>query len=176
MSFIEDLHNAILTEITSNIAGIQTSGAYPKLQTAIAVPAVFVDLVSLDLGDDPATEQLALTGRFEARVIVNSADNGPMKVRELAVEVGKIIHNKNFGMKTRLSRLVSIGPDQFSPELDAYDVWLVEWEQQFDVGLSVWDGTGIVPTEILLGYVPEVGIPHEDDYVEISTEPPLGLP
>ena len=38
MSFIEDLHNAILTEVTSNIAGIATSGVYPKLQMAIAVP------------------------------------------------------------------------------------------------------------------------------------------
>ena len=135
-----------------------------------------MDLASLDFGDDPATEQLALIGRFEARVIVNAADNGQMRVRELAIEVAKVIHNKNFGMKTRLSRLVSIGPDQFSPELDAYDVWVVEWEQQFDIGQSVWDGTGVVPTEILLGYVPEVGIPHEDKYYEIPTQSPLGLP
>ncbi|MDA0782415.1 MAG: hypothetical protein O2942_09160 [Proteobacteria bacterium] len=176
MSFIEDLHSAILAEITTSIAGIQTSGAYPKLQTAVSVPAVFVDLSSLEPGDNPGTEQVALVARFEARVIVNSADNGLMKVRELAVEVAKIIHNKNFGMKTRLSRLVSIGPDSFSPELDAYDVWIVEWEQEFDIGLSVWDGTGIVPTEILLGYVPKVGVPHEDDYFEIPTHPPLGLP
>tara|TARA_B100001564_G_C20321683_1_gene526014 strand:- start:13 stop:534 length:522 start_codon:yes stop_codon:yes gene_type:complete len=172
MSFIEDLHNAILLEITSNIASIATSGSYPKLQTAIAVPAVFVDLASLDFGDDPATEQLALTGRFEARVIVNAADNGQIRVRELAIEVARVVHNKNFGMKTRLSRVVSIGPDQFSPELDAYDVWLVEWEQQFDIGDSVWDGEGVRPETIFIGYVPRVGEEFEQDYTILDGELP----
>lgn len=176
MSFIEDLHNAILAEITSNISGIQTSGAYPKLQTTISVPALFVDLVSLEPGTDPGTDQLALIARFEARAIVNSADNGPMKVRELAVEVARIINQKQFGMKVSCAKIVGIGPDSFSPELDAYDVWLVEWEHEFHVGDSIWDGSAIIPTEILLGYSPEIGVPHEEDYFEIATEPPLGLP
>lgn len=176
MSFIEDLHNAILSDITSNIAGIATSGAYPKLQAAIAVPAVFVDLVSLEPGVDPGTNQLALVARFEARVIVNSNDNGPMKVRELAVEIAKVINQKQFGMKVSCAKIVGISPDTFAPELDVYDAWLVEWEHEFDIGVSVWDGTGIIPTEILLGYSPEIGTPHENDYVGIATEPPLGLP
>jgi len=176
MSIIENLHSAILARITDNIAGIQTSGFYPKLRTAVITPAVFVDLVSLEPGDDPGTEQLSVIARFQAQAIITAGENSLIQVRELAAEIARVIHHQNFGQKVTPAKLVSVGSDGFSPELDAYDIWLVEWEHEFHLGESVWDGEGITPDKIFLGYSPEIGIPHEDDYSEIETEIPLGLP
>ena len=91
MSLIENLHSAILARITDNIAGIQTSGFYPKLRTAVITPAVFVDMVSLEPGDDPGTEQLAVVARFQARAIVTAGENSLIQVRELAAEIARVL-------------------------------------------------------------------------------------
>ncbi len=168
MSIITDLHNAILAEITSKVAGIETSGFYPKLRTAIKTPAVFIDLATLEPGTDPGTEELALLARFEARVVLGSNDSACLSVRELAAEVARIVHKNNFGVKVKPGALVSVQPDNFRPEIDAYEMWLVEWQHEIHIGQSVWDGVGIVPEQIFLGYVPFVGTAHEDKYIKLE--------
>ncbi len=171
MSVITDLHNAILAEITSKIAGIETSGFYPKLRTAIKTPAVFIDLASMEPGADPGTGELALIARFEARVVVGSSDNACLQVRELATEVARIINKNNFGLNVKAAALVSIAPDHFRPEIDAFEIWLVEWQNEIHIGQSVWDGVGIMPEQIFLGYVPFVGIGNEDKYIKVNEIP-----
>ncbi len=168
MSIITDLHNAILAEITTTITGIETYGSYPKLRTAIKTPAVFIDLAALEPGIDPGTEELALLARFEARVVLGSNDNACLNVRELAAEVARIIHKNNFGLQVKPAALVSVNPDNFRPEIDAYEIWLVEWLHEIHIGQSVWDGVGVVPEEIFLGYVPFVGTEHEDKYIRVN--------
>jgi len=172
MSIITDLHNAIIVEITDKIAGIQTSGFYPKLRAAVAVPAVFVNLASLEPGSDPGTQQLAVIARFEARVIVADKEGSELQVRELAAEVARIIHCNNFGVDVTTAKLVAVGSDGFSPELDAYDVWLVEWEHEFHLGDSIWDGESVRPETIFIGYAPKIGEEFESDYTVLEGELP----
>lgn len=171
MSIITDLHNAILNEVNSKIAGIVTSGFYPKLRTAIQTPAIFIDLASMEPGTDPGTEELALLLRFEARIVIGSGDSACLSVRELAAEVARIVHKNSFGVRVKPAALVSVSPDNFRPEIDAYEVWLVEWQHEIHLGQSIWDGIGITPQQIFLGYVPFVGTAHEDKYVKVEEVP-----
>lgn len=172
MSIITDLHDAIIAEITDKVAGIQTSGFYPKLRTSVAVPAVFVDLASIEPGDDLGTGQLSLIARFEARVIVADKEGSELQVRELAAEVARIIHCNNFGLQTTPAKLVGLSSDGFSPELDAYDVWVVEWEHEFQLGESIWDGVGVIPETVYIGYTPRIGAAFEEDYTILDGELP----
>lgn len=177
MSIITDLHQAITDTLMAEIPGIETSGFYPKLREAVKVPAIFVDMASLEPGDDPGTDEIAYIARFEARIIVGAVDdqaNAPLRVRELAAEVGRIIHKNSFGLPVKPAALVSIGNDGFSPDLDAYDVWMVEWEQEFHIGESVWDDDGIVPSEIYVGFAPYIGAAHEDKYIRADHAPETG--
>lgn len=167
MSIITDLHQAIIDTLIAEIPGIETSGFYPKLREAVKAPAVFVDMVSLELGDDPGTDEIAYVARFEVRIVVGAVDDqvsASLRVRELAAEVGWIIHKNSFGLPVKPAALVSIGHDGFSPDLGAYEVWMVEWEQEFHIGESVWDQAGITPSEIYVGFAPHVGTAHEDRY------------
>jgi len=168
MSIITELHNAILTEITSKITGIETSGFYPKLRTAIKTPAVFIDLASMEPGTDPGTGELALIARFEARVVLGNNDTACLNVRELAAEVARVINKNSFGLNVKAAALVSITPDHFRPDIDAFEIWMVEWQHEIHIGQSVWDGVGIIPEEIYLGYVPFVGTGNEDKYIKIE--------
>lgn len=169
MSIIDNLHNAILAGITSSIAGIGTYGSYPKVREVVITPAIFLDMVSMDMGNDPGTGQLAVLARFQARVIIKSSDNSQMQVRNLAAEIARVVYNQSFGQNVTPAKIVSIGSDGFSPELDAYDIWLVEWEHEFHLGESVWDGDAVLPDKIFLGFSPEVGFSHENDYEQIET-------
>lgn len=169
---IEDLHHAVLKAIREKIPGIITYGSYPKIRSPIKTPAVFVDLASLDPGTDPGTEQIALIARMEARVIMGADDKAALKTRELAAQVAQVIHHNNFGINVSPAKFSGASPDGFRPELDAYEVWLVEWYHEFNVGESVWDATDeITPQTIYLGYAPEIGKAHKDKYEVVDGVP-----
>ena len=130
MSILTDLHHAIVNELTTKIEGIETSGFYPKIREEITAPAVFVDMVSLEPGQDPGTGEVAYIARFEARFMVGTSDEANLQVRELAAEGGRIIYKNSFGLNVKAAELLSVGNDGFNPELDAYEVWIVEWEHE----------------------------------------------
>ncbi len=66
--FWTDLHQAICSTLKEEISAIQTCEIYPSIRKELLAPAVFVELVSLESGKDPGTEELALKARFEARI------------------------------------------------------------------------------------------------------------
>ncbi|WP_265032613.1 hypothetical protein [Wolbachia endosymbiont (group A) of Sicus ferrugineus] len=149
----KDLHNAICTTLKREIPAIQTCEVYPAIRKELIAPALFVELVSLESGKDSGTEELALRGRFEARVIVDSTiESAPIIVRELSAEVARVV-NKNTWETEKISpgEFISAETDGFRPELDAYLVWMVDWVHELHLGKSIWSGTGIIPHTISVG-------------------------
>ncbi len=69
--FWSNLHTAICNKLKEEIPAIQTCEVYRAIRREIIAPAVFVELVSLEPGKDPGTEELALRARFEARIVVD---------------------------------------------------------------------------------------------------------
>lgn len=171
MSIITDLHHAIVGELTSKIEGIETSGFYPKIREAIKAPAIFVDMTSLEPGQDPGTGEVAYIARFEARCMVGTSDEANLQVRELAAEAGRIIYKNSFGVHVKPADLLTIGNDGFNPELDAYEVWLVEWEHEIHVGESIWTNEGVCPQEIYVGFAPCIGEEYEEEYTLVKEKP-----
>ncbi|MFT4314835.1 MAG: hypothetical protein AB3P11_07225 [Wolbachia pipientis] len=151
----KDLHQAICTKLKEEISAIQTCEIYPSIRKELVAPAVFVELSSLEKGDDPGTEELALKARFEARIVVDSTvENASIIVRSLATEVAKVV-NKNTWNVENVSpgEFISGGGDDFRPELDAYLVWLIEWVHYLHVGKSIWLGTEVISHTIEIGKV-----------------------
>ncbi len=151
--FWGNLHQAICNKLREEIPAIQTCEVYPTIRREIVAPAVFVELVSLETGKDPGTEELALKARFEARGVVDgTVEDSSVVVRELAAEVARVV-NKNTWDVENVSpgEFISAGGDDFKPELDAYLVWLVEWVHEVHTGQSMWSETGIIPHIISVG-------------------------
>ena len=176
MSILTDLHHAIVNELTTKIEGIETSGFYPKIREEITAPAVFVDMVSLEPGQDPGTGEVAYIARFEARFMVGTSDEANLQVRELAAEGGRIIYKNSFGLNVKAAELLSVGNDGFNPELDAYEVWIVEWEHELHLGESIWTNDGICPEKIYVGFAPCIGAAYEDEYVLVKEKPEVTEP
>ena len=155
MKILEDLHQAICSQLKEEIPAIQTCEVYPTIYRKIKAPAVFVELVSLEAGKDPGTEELALRARFEARIVVDgTVEDSSVVVRSLAAEVARVV-NKNTWNTEKVSpgEFISAEVDGFKPELDAYSVWTVEWVHQLHIGKSIWSETGIIPHTIEINKV-----------------------
>jgi hypothetical protein len=60
--------------------------------------------------------------------------------------------------------MITLGPGKFDPEKNGFDSWFVSWDQTLYLGDSVWDSTGIMPTEILWSEVPLIGTQNVDEY------------
>ncbi|WP_253303090.1 MULTISPECIES: hypothetical protein [unclassified Wolbachia] len=149
----QDLHKAICTKLKEEISAIQTCDIYPSIRKELLAPALFVELVSLESGKDPGTEELALKARFEARIVIDSTiENAAIIVRTLAAEVARVV-NKNTWNVENVSpgEFISAEIDGFRPELDAYLVWLVEWSHQLHLGKSIWTENTIKPHTITIG-------------------------
>ncbi|MGL9779236.1 MAG: hypothetical protein ACR5K5_03140, partial [Wolbachia sp.] len=110
------------------------------IRREIIAPAVFVELVSLEPGKDPGTEELALRARFEARVVVDgTVEDSQVVVRELAAEIARVVNRNTWGIENiSPGEFLSAEVDDFKPELDAYLVWLVEWTHELHIGESIW--------------------------------------
>ncbi|WP_353286459.1 hypothetical protein [Wolbachia endosymbiont (group A) of Crataerina pallida] len=151
--FWKDLHQAICSTLKEEIPSIQTCEIYPAIRKELLAPAVFVELVSLESGKDPGTEELALKARFEARIVVDgTVEDSSVVVRTLAAEVARVVNKNTWEKNVSPAEFLSAEPDGFRPELDAYLVWLVEWTHEVHAGKSVWS-TGIMPHVIEIGEV-----------------------
>ncbi|WP_343289095.1 hypothetical protein [Wolbachia endosymbiont of Encarsia formosa] len=149
----KDLHQAICTKLKEEISAIQTCEIYPSIRKELLAPALFVELVSLESGKDPGTEELALKARFEARIVIDSTiENAPIIVRTLAAEIAKVVNKNTWNVKNvSPGEFISAEIDGFRPELDAYLVWLVEWSHQLHLGKSIWTENKIKPHTIIIG-------------------------
>ncbi|WP_341814686.1 MULTISPECIES: hypothetical protein [unclassified Wolbachia] len=152
--FWSNLHTAICNKLKEEIPAIQTCEVYPTIRREIIAPAVFVELVSLEPGKDPGTEELALRARFEARIVVDgTVEDSSIVVRELATEVARVVNKNTWDVENvSAGEFISAGGDDFRPELDAYLVWMVEWVHEVHVGKSIFSG-GVTPHTIEIGKV-----------------------
>lgn len=133
-----------------------------------------LELVELDPVDaDPGTEQIDLLARFEAQFIVGfRTPNAKVAIRALAGSYAAYLRKRS-----RWPEVVN-GPiknvrcfkDDFSPELDQYEIWTVEWTQVVRLGEGVWKNTGTTP-DALYSWVPLIGNGNESEYLPINPVP-----
>ena len=142
-----------------------------------------LDLTEMDdAGSDPGTDQQALVAKIDAEIIVKSLQvDARLLVRQLAGGYAAFLRRQMRwpGVLNGPIMVTGCYKDDFSPELDQYEVWRVEWAQE------IWLGSGVdvyvipagqtesgspalaaPPTQVLYSYVPLVGVPYKPDYTD----------
>lgn len=139
---------------------------------------VLLQLEEMEATDsDPGTEQQSMLAKFEAEVVLKSVQvDSKVKVRALAGAFAAFLRKQSRFRPADVlqgpARVAGCYRDDFSPELDQFEVWRVEWAQEVWLGEStVWKPAGTIPTQVLYSYVPLIGIPHEPDYMDIRGIP-----
>lgn len=175
---LDALHDAVVSNISDGMPTLASVQAYPDTREALPLPAVLVDLEDMEAAPeaDPGTEQLVVNTRWRARLILGfrTADVH-RQVRKGASQLAHLVHMNRWGQPVGPARVTLVGPDPFDPELDQYEVWVVEWDQLVHLGASVWECPegSVVPQTVYLGVSPEIGPDHVEDYCQIAPEADL---
>ncbi|CAM3711727.1 hypothetical protein PHIN109289_05360 [Phaeobacter inhibens] len=168
---LDKFHDAVKLEIADNFPTVSTVEDYDTDRKDLMAPAILIELVDMeaDPDSDPGTEQLAVVSKWVARIIMSfRTENVKREIRKFAAALGVLVHQNRWSMQMGPAQVTYIGPDAFSPELDKYEVWAVEWDQQIDLGQSVWTGEGVTPDRVMIGYAPKIGPGQEGDYSELG--------
>lgn len=189
MSIVSELHTAILQAIKTEIPQLRTCAVSPRVSKALKaltesdLPALLLGVQTLKPADNPGTGGTCYTTRFQAHVVAGTVKEDEQEGQnlqgvELATLVGRIVQANAFEQPVSPGVLVEI--TDALPFLDAqesghivdlypYQHWQIEWLHQIDfLPLGPEESCPPTPTDVCVGFSPEIGIPHESDYTHIS--------
>lgn len=171
---LDTLHAAIRTQLAAAFPSAAVE-FYTRPGDRIPTPAIHFELeeITADDPDDIGTEQLAVTLRFNAYAILSYKTPNKLALRSLAASLMAVIRGKRWGQPVGAANVLGAFPDQIDGQPEDYEVMRIEFEHEALLGTDVWPG-GELPTEVYLGFAPEIGPEHEDDYVRVDNlpEPP----
>ncbi len=139
--------------------------------TKVDTPAVLIDVEDIADGVDAGDERLPVTFTISLYCVLGGQTPSPeIEIREFALAVMQLAMRNRWGL-TGISapRRLHASPAAFAPVKPGHHVWVVSFEQDLDVGDSVWDVqlTGLPPGEVFISLSPEIGLAHIDDYTRI---------
>lgn len=168
------LHDIIVATLAAQFTALQTIEFYREDRENLPAPACLLDMSDIEAepGEDPGTDQLAARVRFEAELVLPfRTPKGKLEVRKMAAAFAAFLRKRSRwpGIpQAGAIEVIGAYKSDFSPELDQYEVWRVEWRQLLHLGASVWDeGEATTPTTVFAGFKPYVGIPNKDKYVQV---------
>ena len=171
---LDALHDAIVADIKAQFPDLQTVEFYrTDERQGLPLPAVILNLSEFENEPDadPGTEQLAVTARFEAEIIMGfRVPNVKREIRKFSAAFAAWMRLRRFtreNVHTGPAQVIGCYPDDFDPELDNYEVWRMEWTQVLHLGTSVWANNGTVPNQVFIGWAPDIGTGNEPNYDQV---------
>lgn len=150
MPSLFELHSAIVAEL-SQLPGIQTVTSLPDRLDQVMVPALLLDCVEITPSEDRGTGELLLDSHWELRLVVTEQLSKAMSLSLLQTVLFKL-QQQRWGLSfIGQARLKQASLDHFTPTLQGYTIWLIEWAQEIVLGDCVWDATSIVPEVLIIG-------------------------
>ena len=142
---IETMLTSIRNAILAN-ENFQSCLIYPDVRGDVIAPAVFLEVANYSVGNDPATDELALVTNVEARIVVDAiSENAELVCQKLACKIANIVHLNSFGCEISPAKISGISRDASKPDFDQYICWLVEWSHELHCGKSLWEESGLPP-------------------------------
>lgn len=180
---LADLHAAIERDIQAAFPALKTVAFYREEDertppTPEQLPACLLELSEMEPTPDvdPGTMQLAVNARFEARVMLSFREpRAKLEIRKLAAALAAWLRLRRWSHPTEAGKTLPTGPaeviqilpDDFSPELDRFEVWRVEWQQPIHLGETIWTDEGVVPGAPLYSWSPDIGTGNADKYQDV---------
>ena len=173
---LDALHDGIIASIRAAFPDIATVEDYREERQSLPIPAVLIELTELEPApdEDPGTEQLAALARFDAHIVLGfRTPQIKREIRKLAAALALHVHTNRWGQRVGPAEVTAIVPDDFTPELDQFEVWRVEWQQMVHIGESVWRNDGAAPIPFF-SWAPQIGPDNEPAYEPVL--PPVPEP
>jgi len=142
-------------------------------RASLAAPAVLVACLGATRGADHGNGEYTFLARYSAYCLTRHAGGREQRgvlALELAEAVLAQIESGRFGLAGVSAAKVTRIDNLYGEAFDKAGValWAVSWEQQLLLGADIWAGDGVLPSQLFVGYAPEIGVPHTDDYFEVT--------
>lgn len=169
---LDQLHDAIKASFKASFADCFVD-FYPRPGEKIQTPAILLEIEDIiaDDPDDIGTEQLAVTLHCNAYVVLTYKAGQKKALKKFAASVMAYTRGRRWGQPVGAANVAGANPDTISGQPDDYEVMRVEFSHEALLGTDVFARSGTIPTEVYLGFAPDIGPEHIDDYERIN-EPP----
>lgn len=160
---LETVEQALSVRLTE----IGTFQRGPLKQVPAVLPALALEYAGMLPGRDPGNGQTALICRLQARLLVerDDAEAEALALRNVA-SLAVLLRAQNWGLELEPVSFIQAQPELDNPVLASCRVWLVEWQQPVLLGATEWPWEDQPPGSLVIGFDPETGPGHEDDYFE----------
>ena len=167
---IKMVHAAMVDSFADKFADtVSEIRAYAAVDGSVITPSIIIAMESADEGEDCGDGRVAINAKFCAYCYLGiNTQNIQLELREFVTQVFAHVKNNVWNLDNVLvPQHIEAGPGDFNPADNGFESWYVSWEQTIYLGDSVWDASGIVPSEIYVGLSPDIGNGHIDDYEQI---------
>jgi hypothetical protein len=154
----------------------QLTGGETTVQVPISTPAVLTAFIGATREGAVETGEVDWLCRLAAYCITRHAAgraDRAVTALELAEQVLGHIDGRRFGLTgvrpARVTRVENLYSRAFDTAMVAVEA--VTWEQTVRVGTDEWTAEGVRPESLYLGFAPEIGAGHEDDYIPVCRPP-----
>jgi hypothetical protein len=178
---IPHLLQAVLAEIGRRLPELRDTGTHPspldatELQRlALALPAVRLVHLGADQVEPVESGEIDAELRLAAFTVTGEAPGLHREAAAAAIVEAllTLIPGQRWGETTAhpareatAANLTTEGVAHLGLAL-----WEVAWRQKVRLGQAILSGDGTLPTELYLGFAPEIGRAHEPRYVRIDSD------
>lgn len=120
--------------------------------------------------------EMDILARFSVAVLTTDKRGTPREVaaNALVTALATLLPEQTWGVENALEVEASSihARNLYSGRIAAgrTQLWEVTWSQALRLGEDAWQGEGVQLTHIYAGQSPDIGTPHEQDYVEYSED------
>ena len=170
-------------DLEAALAGVVAGLAvrFPDLNVVVAedvesvdlpVPAMVCQIAEIepDPDGDQLTGQFPCLVRVQARIVLgHRTPKVRMATLKLAGAVAAAVHTERFGVAWGGGRVFIVEPDEFSPDADRFDVWLVEWLHSASLGNGFALPAEFQPSQVLVSEAPLIDAGNHGAYRELGS-------
>lgn len=170
---LDTFQDALKSGMAAKFPGVNVD-LYPRPGERINTPAIFIEIEDIPSGDPDTseTEQTEVTINVNAYVVFDYKTGNKKALRTFASGVLAFVRGKRWGHPVQAAKTVGAFPDVIAGREKDYEVFRVEFYHEAMLGDDVWTSNDPVPTEVWLGYAPNIGPEHIDDYQLVNELPP----
>lgn len=167
---LTNYHESVISWLQNNFPVALSVTAYPEISTELKTPCVFFQVIDFEKADvQPMSGEMSVILQCEAIVVLGIDDRDhQIEIRNAAMALSLKIEGSRFGLPIKGASFLSASADGMNPELDGYAAWSIRFQQQIDVGDNEYaDFDGATAHSVNVGYCPNVGSAHKDDYEQV---------
>lgn len=148
---LAEIIDGLAARLAAALPGVNVT-ADPPAGRSLRLPALVVELSDLDPVGNLGDTRTLVDARIELRAIVDPAGPRPhMAVRDLAAQALHAAYNlRRIAPGHGHVRVLRAGADGFRPELDGYEVWMVELAAELALG-EIEPAALPQPTDVIVG-------------------------